>query len=256
MINFIDSKMARKQNLYSSFSSIIKNSFISRMEDNDFNCMRLFYNMKANSNDLNICLYIYQADFLQNFLISPQVILLTFDLISEDSFNKMVNYYKSCKQDKKTNNSKFVIVGIKDGLIKEEPEKENEKDKDIDPLNEDKEKNNNKDFKNKGNKLKKRIEVFCKDNNIIISEEINGITGEGINELFVKVIKLLFMEIQMKELETKIFENLLIEEPGRTIEKELEITSQKENFLSIEHKKEVDKINKKNNICCFSCSIF
>ena len=110
--------------------------------------MRLFFllNLINKNKQLIICLRLYDSHLSKTFFITPQAMILLYDITSKESFESVINYYNNIKDDKKYINIKCILVGNKIDLIDEEKE-ENEKN------NESCEKNNNEIKKQKRKKM-------------------------------------------------------------------------------------------------------
>ena len=100
-----------------------QSSFMSEKDEEVYsNCIRLFYsvNFQDKNKQLIVCLRIYDSELSQNFFfITPQAFFLLYDITSKDSFDSVVKYYKVIKEDKKYEDSKFILVGNKTDLIDE-----------------------------------------------------------------------------------------------------------------------------------------
>ncbi len=280
------------------------------------NCVRLFYKISSENQNLIICLKVYISELNNNFITQPNLIVLLYDKISENSFEKLVTYYESLIENKKYENTKFILVGNKKDLINEEEDDnktndENEEKKDI-TNNEEKKKNdknegkekdiinneenkenkeneekneneekknyteineNNKDNENNdinkddeketlsSNKEKLsnfdiKVNDYYKEKKFFFKNEISGITGEGVIQLFENIIILLFNDIKNLEEDVKEFD--ISFSFYKNLEQELNISSAGQSYHSNEYKKEIKKINKRRrfSLCCFRCSIF
>ena len=158
------------------------------------NCIRLFYsvNFPNKNKQLIICLRIYDSELSQNFFfITPQAFFLLYDITSRSSFDSVVKYYKTIKEDKKYEDSKFILVGNKTDLIDEENSEieTDEKDK----VNENNEKevikevkdNNENEYKDEDEDEDEDKDKEEKDNNegkIQELTEIKEITNETNNK--------------------------------------------------------------------------
>ena len=132
----------------------------------------------------------------------------------------------------------------------------NNKDNEINEINNDDEK---EALCSKKEKILSNFDMkvidYCKEKNIILENEISGMTGEGVMQLFEDVIKLLFNDIENMEEDVKEFDISL--SFYKSIEKDLNISSSGQSYHSNEYRKEINKINKKNSCCCCTrCSIF
>ena len=126
MLNYIQNKYLN--NILSTSvaqgKQLNQSSFMSEKEEEVYsNFIRLFYsvNFPNKNKQLIICLRIYDSELSQNFFfITPQAFFLLYDITSKDSFDSVVKYYKAIKEDKKYEDSKFILVGNKTDLIDEE----------------------------------------------------------------------------------------------------------------------------------------
>ena len=100
-----------------------QSSFMSEKDEEVYsNCIRLFYsvNFPNKNKQLIVCLRIYDSELSQNFFfITPQAFFLLYDITSKVSFDSVVKYYKTIKEDKKYEDAKFILVGNKTDLIDE-----------------------------------------------------------------------------------------------------------------------------------------
>lgn len=76
------------------------------------------------------------------FLTVPNAIVLLYDKTSEDSFDAISSHYEKLNKDKKYENLKFIFVGNKKDLIKEEEEKTEDDENKSEQFKEDDEKEN------------------------------------------------------------------------------------------------------------------
>ena len=182
--NILTSSVAQGKQLNQS-------SFMSEKDEEVYSiCIRLFYsiNFPNKNKQLIVCLRIYDFELSQNFFfITPQAFFLLYDITSRDSFDSVVKYYKEIKEDKKYEDSKFILVGNKTDLIDEENSEieTGEKDK----VNENNEKEVIKEIKdNIDNEFKDEDENEDKeekDNNDGKSQELTEIkenANEAINK--------------------------------------------------------------------------
>ena len=192
-----------------------------------------------------ICLRIYISELNTIFITLPNSIFLLYDITSEQSFEIISNYYEKLVENKKYENTKFIMVGNKKDLIHEEDEnKENDENYE-----------NKKEDKNNLINLENKVKNYCKEKNILLNKEISGINGEGVIELFDETIKLLYNDIINLEEDSKEFDSSLFF--YKNIEDELNINSSEESYHSNEYKKKINKINKKRFFfCCPRCEIF
>lgn len=231
----------------SEFSSM-KSSLISGFNDekdmsND--CCRLFYKVSYKNKNLVICLRIYYSGLNTIFITRPNSIILLYDITSEESFELISSYYEKLIEKKKYEKTKFILVGNKKDLIHEVDE------------------NKENDESEKGDESKKsllmvdnKVQNYCKGKKIVYLNDISGLSGEGVMELFEKTINILYSEITNMEEGAKEFDVSMSFD--KNIENELNLSSTGQSYHSNEYKKEIDKINKKRKIClcCYKCTIF
>ena len=253
------------------------------------NCIRLFYsvNFPNKNKQLIICLRIYDSELSQNFFfITPQAFFLLYDITSKDSFDSVVKYYKAIKEDKKYEDSKFILVGNKTDLIDEENSEietdekdkvnennekevikevkdnnENEyKDEDEDKDKEEKDNNEGKiqeltEIKENGNEAnnKNYFQEIMKKEKFALSKEVSGLNGDCLEELLNETVILLYKMV--KEIQSSAYNTCQIEGESTIIEKKLEIDNKQKSYHDLEYKKEVKKIND-SKTCCFFCEIF
>lgn len=231
----------------SEFSSM-KSSLISGFNDekdmsND--CCRLFYKVSYKNKNLVICLRIYYSGLNTISITVPNSIILLYDITSEESFELISSYYEKLIKNKKYEKTKFILVGNKKDLIHEVDE------------------NKENDESEKGDESKKsllivdnKVQNYCKGKKIVHLNDISGLSGEGVMELFEKTINILYSEITNMEEGAKEFDVSMSFD--KNIENELNLSSTGQSYHSNEYKKEIDKINKKRKIClcCYKCTIF
>ena len=286
LFNFLKNKYNNNNNLGISFILGKQSSFISDINDDSFDCLRLFFLINSpncKEQQLIICLRLYYSDFTPNFFITPQAILLLYDITSKESLDSTIKYYNDLIQGKKFTNAKFILVGNKCDLIGEkiEENKENEKEDKIeenkvnekykeDEKNERKEKEKseenleNEKIKSDGtNQRQKELEInnhlFNKEiidkQSFTFTKEISGLNGFYLEDLLNETALLLFSLVKDKE--TAINDLYQIEGDSIFIENKLEIDNRQKSYHDLEYKKEINKINKSNNKnCCFMCGIF
>ena len=286
LFNFLKNKY-NNNNLGVSFMLGKQSSFISEINDDSFDCLRLFFLINSSNckeEQLIICLRLYYSDFTPNFFITPQAILLLYDITSKESLDSTIKYYNDLIQGKKFTNAKFILVGNKCDLIGEEIEenKENEKENKIeenkenekykeDEKNESKEREKNEEENLEKEKIKLdgiiQIKKELKINNHLfdkeiidkqsfsLTKEISGLNGFYLEDLLNETALLLFSLVKDKE--TTINDLYQIEGDSIFIENKLEIDNRQKSYHDLEYKKEINKINKSNNKnCCFMCGIF
>ena len=298
-MNYIQKHFAKiTSNLNTSTNSnslVLKTSYISNASDDPIECYRVYYNINNTEKNVIVCLKIYESELIQSYFITPQVIFLLYDLSSKQSFDHLMEYYNSLKNDKKYKNVKFVLIGNKNDLIHEDHknEEENEEDKEekeekeevkeeikdekkeeVKHENEEKKKEEVKKDENKiENKeenedskniksdgiIKKNKEYFHKvssNEKFGIVKEISGLSGYGLAELFKDVIRELYIDI--KSIETSVKEVNTIDETD-SFEREIDIDKRK-SYYDKAYKKEIHKINRikhKPKVCfCVNCGIF
>ena len=125
MLNYIQNKYLN--NILSTSvvqgKQLNQSSFMSEKDEEVYsNCIRLFYsvNFPDKNKQLIVCLRIYDSELSQNFFfITPQAFFLLYDITSKVSFDSVVKYYKTIKEDKKYEDCKFILVGNKTDLIDE-----------------------------------------------------------------------------------------------------------------------------------------
>ena len=251
------------------------------------NCIRLFYsvNFPNKNKQLIICLRIYDSELSQNFFfITPQAFFLLYDITSRSSFDSVVKYYKTIKEDKKYEDSKFILVGNKTDLIDEENSEIETDEKDKVNENNEKEvikeiKDNNegkiqelteiKENGNEANNKSNRITIDFKEDNktnnknyfqeimkkekFALSKEVSGLNGDCLEELLNETVILLYKMV--KEMQSSAYNTCQIEGESTIIEKKLEIDNKQKSYHDLEYKKEVKKIND-SKTCCFFCEIF
>ena len=78
----------QNNNLYTSFAFTKQTSFISEKEDDSIDCVRLFFllNLVNKNKQLIICLRLYDSQLSKTFLITPQAIILLYD----------ISFYNNC----------------------------------------------------------------------------------------------------------------------------------------------------------------
>ena len=161
LFNFLKNKYNNNNNLGISFILGKQSSFISDINDDSFDCLRLFFLINSpncKEQQLIICLRLYYSDFTPNFFITPQAILLLYDITSKESLDSTIKYYNDLIQGKKFTNVKFILVGNKCDLIGEKIEENKENGKE-DKIEENKEnKKEDKIEENKENKKEDKIE--------------------------------------------------------------------------------------------------
>ena len=260
----------QNNNLYTSFAFTKQTSFISEKEDDSIDCVRLFFllNLVNKNKQLIICLRLYDSQLSKTFLITPQAIILLYDITSKESFDNVINYYNDIKDDKKYINIKCILVGNKIDLIdeeKEENEKNNEnEEKNKNELNEQKKKENEleeinekeieKEEKNKINNINYYKHITEKENFDLL-KDISGLNGFYLEDLLNETALLLYKNV--KEMENVPNYLYQLERDSIVIENKLDINDRQKSYHDIEYKKEVNKINKSNNkICCMMCNIF
>jgi len=253
ILNFINDKIIKfqsfGQSLANSDVSSLKSPLISGYNDEKDtinNCNLIFYKVKSKNQSLIICLRIYISELNTIFITLPNSIFLLYDITSEISFDIVSNYYEKLVENKKYENTKFIMVGNKKDLIHEEDEnKENDESDEI------QKEENKKDLINLENKVKN----YCKEKKILLNKEISGLNGEGVMELFDEAIKLLYNDITNMDEDVKEFD--ISESFYKNIEDELNLSSTGQSYHSNEYKKEIKKINKKRIcFCCPRCEIF
>ena len=286
LFNFLKNKYNNNNNLGISFILGKQSSFISDINDDSFDCLRLFFLINSpncKEQQLIICLRLYYSDFTPNFFITPQAILLLYDITSKESLDSTIKYYNDLIQGKKFTNVKFILVGNKCDLIGEkiEENKENGKEDKIeenkvnekykeDEKNERKEKEKseenleNEKIKSDGtSQRQKELEInnhlFNKEiidkQSFTFTKEISGLNGFYLEDLLNETALLLFSLVKDKE--TAINDLYQIEGDSIFIENKLEIDNRQKSYHDLEYKKEINKINKSNNKnCCFMCGIF
>ena len=165
LFNFLKNKYNNNNNLGISFILGKQSSFISDINDDSFDCLRLFFLINSpncKEQQLIICLRLYYSDFTPNFFITPQAILLLYDITSKESLDSTIKYYNDLIQGKKFTNVKFILVGNKCDLIGEKIEENKENNKENgkeDKIEENKEnKKEDKIEENKENKKEDKIE--------------------------------------------------------------------------------------------------
>lgn len=266
----------QNNNLYTSFAFTKQTSFISEKEDDSIDCVRLFFllNLVNKNKQLIICLRLYDSQLSKTFLITPQAIILLYDITSKESFDSVINYYNNIKDDKKYINIKCILVGNKIDLIDEEKE-ENEKNDESCEKNTNNEINKQKKEENELDEInEKQIEKEEKNkieqnkiNNInyyknIVEKEkfdllkvISGLNGFYLEDLLNEIALLLFKNVkEMENIPNYLYQ---LERDSIVIENKLDINDRQKSYHDIEYKKEVNKINKSNNkICCMMCNIF
>ena len=152
-----------------------------------------------------ICLRIYISELNTIFITLPNSIFLLYDITSEQSFKIISNYYEKLVENKKYENTKFIMVGNKKDLIHEEDEnKENDEN-----YEKEKEEQGEKEDKNNLIILENKVKNYCKEKNILLNKEISGLNGEGVIELFDEAIKLLYNDIINLEEDSKEFDSSL-----------------------------------------------
>ena len=127
LFNFLKNKYNNNNNLGISFILGKQSSFISDINDDSFDCLRLFFLINSpncKEQQLIICLRLYYSDFTPNFFITPQAILLLYDITSKESLDSTIKYYNDLIQGKKFTNVKFILVGNKCDLPPEKREVE------------------------------------------------------------------------------------------------------------------------------------
>ena len=274
LFNFLKNKYNNNNNLGISFILGKQSSFISDINDDSFDCLRLFFLINSpncKEQQLIICLRLYYSDFTPNFFITPQAILLLYDITSKESLDSTIKYYNNLIQGKKFTNVKFILVGNKCDLIGEkiEENKVNEKYKE-DEKNERKEKEKSEEnlendkIKSDGtSQRQKELEInnhlFNKEiidkQSFTFTKEISGLNGFYLEDLLNETALLLFSLVKDKE--TAINDLYQIEGDSIFIENKLEIDNRQKSYHDLEYKKEINKINKSNNKnCCFMCGIF
>ena len=285
LFNFLKNKY-NNNNLGISFILGKQSSFISDINDDSFDCLRLFFLINSpncKEQQLIICLRLYYSDFTPNFFITPQAILLLYDITSKESLDSTIKYYNDLIQGKKFTNVKFILVGNKCDLIGEkiEENKENGKEDKIeenkvnekykeDEKNERKEKEKSEEnlendkIKSDGtSQRQKELEInnhlFNKEiidkQSFTFTKEISGLNGFYLEDLLNETALLLFSLVKDKE--TAINDLYQIEGDSIFIENKLEIDNRQKSYHDLEYKKEINKINKSNNKnCCFMCGIF
>ena len=286
LFNFLKNKYNNNNNLGISFILGKQSSFISDINDDSFDCLRLFFLINSpncKEQQLIICLRLYYSDFTPNFFITPQAILLLYDITSKESLDSTIKYYNDLIQGKKFTNVKFILVGNKCDLIGEkiEENKENGKEDKIeenkvnekykeDEKNERKEKEKSEEnlendkIKSDGtSQRQKELEInnhlFNKEiidkQSFTFTKEISGLNGFYLEDLLNETALLLFSLVKDKE--TAINDLYQIEGDSIFIENKLEIDNRQKSYHDLEYKKEINKINKSNNKnCCFMCGIF
>lgn len=238
--------------------SSLKSTLISGLnEEMPNSCVRLFYRITSENNILIICLKIYINELNRIFITQPNMIFLLYDKTSELSFEKLSEYYENLIKNKKYENTKFILVGNKKDLINEEIEEDENKKQEG---NKEKQKDEIMDNQNNESRqsllnLDEKINNYYKDKDIILKNEISGLTGEGVMQLLEESINILFNDIKSMEEDAKEFDVSL--SFSQNIEKELNFSSSGQSYHSNEYKKEVNKINKKRRVflCCHRCSI-
>ena len=298
LFNFLKNKYNNNNNLGISFILGKQSSFISDINDDSFDCLRLFFLINSpncKEQQLIICLRLYYSDFTPNFFITPQAILLLYDITSKESLDSTIKYYNDLIQGKKFTNVKFILVGNKCDLIgekieenkengKEDKIEENKENKKEDKIEENKvnekykedEKNERKEKEKseenlENDKIKsdgtsqrqKELEInnhlFNKEiidkQSFTFTKEISGLNGFYLEDLLNETALLLFSLVKDKE--TAINDLYQIEGDSIFIENKLEIDNRQKSYHDLEYKKEINKINKSNNKnCCFMCGIF
>lgn len=238
--------------------SSLKSTLISGLnEEMPNSCVRLFYRITSENNILIICLKIYINELNRIFITQPNMIFLLYDKTSELSFEKLSEYYENLIKNKNYENTKFILVGNKKDLINEEIEEDENKKQEG---NKEKQKDEIMDNQNNESRqsllnLDEKINNYYKDKDIILKNEISGLTGEGVMQLLEESINILFNDIKSMEEDAKEFDVSL--SFSQNIEKELNFSSSGQSYHSNEYKKEVNKINKKRRVflCCHRCSI-
>lgn len=238
--------------------SSLKSTLISGLnEEMPNSCVRLFYRITSENNILIICLKIYINELNRIFITQPNMIFLLYDKTSELSFEKLSEYYENLIKNKNYENTKFILVGNKKDLINEEIEEDENKKQEG---NKEKQKDEIMDNQNNESRqsllnLDEKINNYYKDKDIILKNEISGLTGEGVMQLLEESINILFNDIKSMEEDAKEFDVSL--SFSQNIEKELNFSSSGQSYHSNEYKKEVNKINKKRRLflCCHRCSI-
>ena len=184
------------------------------------NCATLFYKISTENKNLIVCLRIYINELNNIFITVPNSIFLLYDKTSEQSFDIISSYYEKLIRNKKYENIKYVFVGNKKDLIKEENENdteinEEEKNENIDNENKNKDLiiNNIIDNENKKDDNKEE-EIKIENENNKIKEEINE---NKINENEIKEIENKEEGIKEKE---NIEENKINEEDKKENENE------------------------------------
>lgn len=148
------------------------------------------------------------------------------------------------------------MIGNKIDLIESEQdndknqEKENKENKENNQVKNEKEENNKLNATNDINYYKQIIEK----ENFDLTKDISGLNGFYLDDLLNETALLLYKYVKnMESAKNYLYQ---IEGDSIIIENKLEINNRQKSYHDKEYKKEVNKINKQNNICCFICDIF
>lgn len=230
--------------MHSSFSLVRQSSITSEKENESFDCINLFFsiNLINKNKKIIISLKFYCSCLSKNIFITPQAIILLYDITSKESFESVIKYYIELKKDKNYMNIKYILVGNKIDLFDEE--------------NDEKKENKEKKKKNINNEIDFIYykQIIDKENFDLI-KNISGLNGFYLEDLL-KETAIIFYNL-VKLMENASNELYQIEGDSVIIENKLEYDKRQTSYHDIDYKNEVNKINKSNNKnCCLICNIF
>ena len=208
------------------------------------NCSTLFYKISNENNNFIVCLRLYIYELNTIFITVPNSIILLYDKTSEQSFDVMTLYYEKLIQNKNYENIKYVLVGNKKDLIKEEDEsvKENNENE----IQEKREENEDKDKLQKINEVKKET-IEDKNKKLEdedVDKEINQNNENIDNDTKEEEIKEENEENEDNEKNDENKENNIINNEERNEEKEKEINEEESN----KKENELDKMIENEDI--------
>ena len=230
--------------MHSSFALVRQSSITSEKENESLDCVNLFFsiNLINKNKQIIISLRFYYSGLSKNFFITPQAIVLLYDITSKESFESVIKYYIELKKDKNYMNIKYILVGNKIDLFDEEKYEKKE--------------NIGKNKKNLNNEIDFNYykQIIDKENFDLI-KNVSGLNGFYLEDLL-KETAIIFYNL-VKIMENASNELYQIEGDSVIIENKLEYDKRQTSYHDIEYKNEVNKINKSNNKnCCLICNIF
>jgi len=243
LLKYLDENYNKQSNKPTDIDNSFNKSIVSESENGLINFVRIFFLVSSNEQNIKtvICLKFNFLDFDENFLISPQAILLFYDLESKDSFDCVINYYNVLKNNNKFIDTKFFLLGNQKDVVNKENEEEEKGDNNEKDNKEDNPVNNENYY-----------EEVIKTKNFDILQKLSILNSENIKKLLDEIVILFFKSLNSIQIKNKC----IYKTEGETtiIENKLEINRQ-QSYHDDDYKNEVHKINDSTS-CCLHCIIF